>query len=151
MNNRTVSLTFSTGDLPMIAHAFIIARATAMLCGHKIAKKRLNDMVKMVEALIPEEARLFEPEHWAEICASIADCKEYSVTIGWPEWDRHSHFTGKGRIRVRVDNEIWLHEWLRSGVRDLTTESPEFIAVKTLLEQLAGLDSKQVEDRYDAA
>jgi hypothetical protein len=145
-SNRTVSLQFSVGDLPMICHAFKIARATAMLCHNKIAEKRLEEYVKMVDALIPEEARLFDTEEWAEICICIANCKEWSVTIGSPEWDRHGHHVGRGRIRVRVDGEVWLHDFLKSGRHDMTKESPEYIAVKTLLEEVAGIDSVQVDD-----
>jgi hypothetical protein len=146
VNNKTVSLQFSVGDLPMICYAFKIARATAMMCRNKIAEKRLEEYVKMVDALIPEEARLFNTEEWAEICICIAACKEWSITIGSPEWDRHGHHVGRGRIRVQVDNEVWLHDWLGSGRENLTTQSPEFLAVEKLLQEIAGMDSQQVEE-----
>ncbi len=150
MNNKTVSLPFSTGDLPVIAHAFSIARASAMLCGNKVAQKRLDEYTNMVEALIPDEARLFEAEHWCEIIIAIAECREWSISIGWPEWVRN-HYSSGGRIRVRVDEKVWLHDWLRSSLRqngpgEFKATSPEFIAVRELLQEFAGLDSKEVEE-----
>ncbi len=141
--NRTVSLQFSVGDLPMICYAFKIARTTAMMCHNKIAEKRLANYVKMIDALIPAEARLFDTEEWAEICACISECKEWSITIGSREWDRHGHHVGRGRIRVQVDGQVWFHDRLKTNDY-MTTESSEFIAVKNLLEELAGLDSKQI-------
>lgn len=146
-DNKTVSLSFSIGDLPMIAQAFSIARATAMCCGNKIAKHRLDNYTKMVEALIPPEAKIFDPEEWAEICASIATCKEYSVRISHIEgrWNRHNHYVTGGRIEIKVDNETWESDWLRYG-NEYTTSSPEYLTIKAMMQEMAGLDSKEIEE-----
>lgn len=144
MNNKTVSLTFAIGDLPMIAHAFSIARATAMVCGHKLAKERLNQYHKIIDALIPEHCKMFDEEEWAEICIRIAECKEWSVTVSKSGWV-NNHYDRGGRVKIRVDGHEWINEYLYSKKNEFKEDDPEITAIKEFLTELAGLDSKQVD------
>lgn len=143
-DNKTISLSFSVGDLPMIAHAFSIARATAMMCGNKIAMKRLDEYHKTIAALIPEAAKIFGEEEWAEIFICIAVCKEWRIGISHASYNWHTRQT-LGRIEICVDQRKWESEWLR-GKDGYTTDSPEFHAVRDLLEQCAGMDSIEIKD-----
>jgi hypothetical protein len=143
--NKTISLQISVGDLPMMAHAFMIARNTALMCGHSVAKKRLAAYLAQIEALIPPEIRIFDPEVWAEICAAISTCNDWSCGIREPRWDRNHH--EPGCIVIRVDDKTWVQrpkyfkpEWSVSK-----PEWPEFPVIENFLMEVSGIESKRIE------
>lgn len=144
-SNKTVSLTFSLGDLPMIAHAFSIGRATAMMCGHKFARERFGKYLEIIKALLPAGCEVFEPEHWAEICDCIGRCKEWSVYITKQKWDRRvgGSFEYGGKIEICIDGKTWRNEFHHTLGDKFSEESPQFIAVKEFLSELSAMDSKE--------
>lgn len=88
MDNKRNKFTieYDIADLPMVVHALAIARNTAMMCGHTVAKERLEHLRKIVDGLVPPAARVFDDQVWCEICLAIYDSPEWSVDIARPNW-----------------------------------------------------------------
>lgn len=133
----------------MIAHAFSIARTTAMMCGYKFARDRFDKYLEIIKALLPAGCEVFEPENWAEICDCIGRCKEWSVYITKQKWDGRvgGSFESGGKIEICIDGKRWRNEFhLTLGGDKFSEESPQFIAVREFLSELAGLDSVEIKD-----
>src|SRR3546814_20316368 len=107
-NGRTkVMLEFDASDLPMLAEALGLARNTAMMNGQPVAQKRLETLRKMVDAMIPAGARLFDGEVWSEICLAMYNGEDWDVSIHRtscrPKVDRTSVAWGT-RVSLCVNN-----------------------------------------------
>lgn len=132
MDNKRnkVSLEFDVTDLPMVADAFSIARNTAMMCGRPVAKERLERLRQAVEALVPEPARVFDGEVWAEIGAALSTAARWSLAVERPDW-RGSYYR-TGWLVVTVDGKRW-----KSDGSEHSAAGPEAAAVAALLAELA--------------
>jgi len=133
-----VAFEFDATDLPMIVHAFAIARNTAMMCGHDGAKRRLEELRQAVDALVPEGARVFDGEVWCEIGMALRDAKAWTVGIALDSWSRSYERTG--RIGVRLGNTTWM-----SKASEYGAASPELQAVRELVRDLAPMDCQEAQ------
>lgn len=137
-NKRTeVVFSFEKTDLPMIADAFMIARNAALMSGNRLAQQRLEQLRLMIEACVPQEARIFDGEIWAEIGIALSTARTWSISVvpvSWrPSWDR------TGQITVEIDGSKWASEDC-----NYAPDCAEMAAVAALLEDLAPLGAERV-------
>jgi hypothetical protein len=124
-----VSFEFDVTDLPMLAHALMIARNTAMMCGNKQAEARLESLRECVDALIPEGALVLDAFDWAEIGMALPKAQEVEVRIDKASW-RGSWYR-EGHITVDVDGKTW-----STNCSSFFPDGKEIEAVREVIGQL---------------
>jgi hypothetical protein len=137
-NRRKVTFEYDITDLPAIAHAFAIASTTAMMTGNPLAQKRFAELKNMVDALIPEGARVFDGEDWCEIGICLKSAKQYGVCF--ESWGWHSEKGQTGRIYVQIDGRSW-----PSSNVDVPKNGPGIAAVSEVLKDLAPLNAEWID------
>src|SRR3546814_15586650 len=103
-NGRTkVMLEFDASDLPMLAEALGLARNTALMNGQPVAQQRLETLRRMVNAMVPAGARIFDGEVWSEICLALYDGGDWKVSIHRHSW--RGKYRHEGYILVSVGHK----------------------------------------------
>jgi hypothetical protein len=136
-NNRLKrTLEYDLGDAPMIMAALRLAAATAMMCGHPQAEKKLRIYQKMVAAHIPPEATGFDEEAWAEMSMALTIAASFRVTI---ERRFPQDYWGDGYLAIHVGGRRYLGDrGVSSQVKIGDTKQPE--ALYQALLELAPMD-----------
>lgn len=129
-----VTIEYDVTDLPMIAHAFLLAGNRAMMSGAPEAEARLRVLEQTIQAMIPEEARLFHALHWAEIGTALEAGSEWKVEFVETEgvWTRQIR---NGHILVTVGDKVYRSE------KQVSANSPALEAVTNLLNDLAPIET----------
>ncbi len=108
-NTRT--LEFDVMDAPAILHALRIGATTAMMVGGPAARKALDAYAKIVDAMVPTAAKLFQEETWSEFGIAMLSQKEFKVFVGPVSWDidREKYWSSysTGPIWVQFGNLRW--------------------------------------------
>lgn len=79
--------------------------------------------------MIPPAAKVFDGEVWSEICQTLYEGDEWSVSIERPSWNKWSE---EGFIAVSVGDKMW-----RSKDTGYRADSPAISAVEELLAEMA--------------
>ncbi|MGY3582331.1 hypothetical protein ACVIGB_000745 [Bradyrhizobium sp. USDA 4341] len=136
MTNRKVTLEFAETDLPMLADALRTAITVAMMTGTPAAQKRLEHYRKIMDAMIPEGARIFDGTRWSEICMALGEAKSFGVGFEKWGWDSKGQY---GAVFVTVGKYCWrskdYHNYRDTGILDTIT---------SLLEDIAPLDAVRI-------
>jgi hypothetical protein len=96
------TLEFDEADAPVIMRAFSLAAATAMMCGHPGAKKKMQAYQAMMVKFVPDAAKHFDEEVWCEIGIALASATRFEVTLCKDGWHNH-HWVREGRVSILVD------------------------------------------------
>jgi len=138
-NRHKVTVEFELSDLAMVADAFMIARNTAMMCGNAKAQERLEQLRRMIDEMVPKEARIFNRYCWSEIGMALRTAKQWRVCIVKSNWRRRWETTGY--LGVEVDGRGW-----HSKEIGYSMQSAAFTAVGAVLDGLAALDAERLPD-----
>lgn len=143
-NNRLKrQIEISLMDALMLARGALIAANTAMMAQRPKAEERLRQYQAMFEELVPEAARVFSGEVWAELGMAMEVAQSIHVTLEPPPW-RQGLWHG-GHITVIVTSAGETSETapvLR--FTSLSSEheqgSPALEAVRDVLAELAPIE-----------
>lgn len=128
----------------MLAKAMQLAANTAMFTSNPDAELLLRQYQATFDALVPEGARVFGGNAWAEIAEAIDDAASYRVEIDSSLTSGRWYSNPEGSIRITVGAKSWkTKEWR------YTANGAEIDAVRALLAEMAPLDCK--EEKPEAA
>lgn len=100
VSNRKVTLEFDVADLPMLAESLRTTACEALLENRPHARERIDRYRKMIDALIPDGARVFDGLTWSEICVEFNGAPDYAV--GFEEWGYEWKKDGVGGTYGRI-------------------------------------------------
>lgn len=103
-NQLKRTMEFDLTDAPMLMAAVQTAVCVAFMNGKGGAKKRLKQYQEHFQQLIPEAAKRFEEETWAEIGMALRDAETIHITIVPRSWEQEKSWWSDGPMRVSIRN-----------------------------------------------
>lgn len=141
MTNRKVTLEFDVADLPMLADSLRTTICEAMISERPRAKARAERYRTMIEALVPEPARVFDGMTWSDICIALEGAGSYSV--GFEQWGSDWSRESGGRVYGIIYVAIGGRRWSSHDTRNVRG-SGALEAVRELVATMAPLDCVHV-------